>query len=187
MLLCGLAFSGKSTLARILAARLGGAVVSLDEINARRGLWGGEGVAAEEWARTHETALGEIDALLRKGVSPVIVDDTNCFRFLRDSYRRLGRRHGCREMLVVLDTPLATIHRRREEARRRRHRPPIRDEVWEAHRRSFEWPGDDEPHRTLPAGADVETWVRRYLQPLLQPLLRPSGKPSPRPSPPSSG
>src|SRR4029077_883183 len=40
-LLCGLAFSGKTTLASILSVRLPAVVVSLDAINASRGLDGG--------------------------------------------------------------------------------------------------------------------------------------------------
>ncbi|MGZ6097454.1 MAG: isopentenyl transferase family protein, partial [Myxococcaceae bacterium] len=51
LLLCGPAFSGKSTLAGHLARHWSFEVVSLDAINARRGLRGGEGVPDEEWAR----------------------------------------------------------------------------------------------------------------------------------------
>ncbi len=53
-LVCGLAFAGKSTLAAAIAEHQGAVVVSLDEINARRGLHGGTGIAPEEWVRTHE-------------------------------------------------------------------------------------------------------------------------------------
>ncbi len=59
VLLCGTAFSGKSTVARTLAPSLSASIVSLDEINERRGLWGGDGIPVEEWMRTHELASDE--------------------------------------------------------------------------------------------------------------------------------
>ena len=49
-------FSGKSTLARKIIERLRCAYISLDDINAERGLWGGDGIPLEEWERTHALA-----------------------------------------------------------------------------------------------------------------------------------
>lgn len=51
LLLCGRSFSGKTTLARVLADALPAVVVSLDAINDERGLHGGDGIPVEEWAR----------------------------------------------------------------------------------------------------------------------------------------
>jgi len=51
-LMCGLSFAGKSTFARLLAEELGAQVISLDLINAERGLYGGQGIPLEEWAAT---------------------------------------------------------------------------------------------------------------------------------------
>lgn len=45
-LLCGLAFSGKTTLARALLEREDLACVSLDDIGRERGLWGRDGIPA---------------------------------------------------------------------------------------------------------------------------------------------
>lgn len=165
VLLCGLAFSGKSTLAEAIVRQLGGSIVSLDEINARRGLWGGDGIPRGEWAKTHQTAVAAIEERMRRGVSPIVVDDTHCFRFLRDHHRELGRRHGYREILVVLDTPFEVMQRRREENRWSGRRPAIRDELWQEHRRSFEWPSADEPHLVFSAGTAIAPWIKRYLAP----------------------
>ncbi|GAA1579314.1 hypothetical protein GCM10009804_39840 [Kribbella hippodromi] len=89
IVLCGRAFAGKSTVGRVLAGRLGARVVSLDEINERRGLWGGDGIPVAEWVRTHEVASAEVRGLLAEGVG-VIVDDTSSPRFLRDGWRALA-------------------------------------------------------------------------------------------------
>ena len=157
-LLCGLAFSGKSTLAAALRQRLGCAVVSLDEINQGRGLDGGDGVAAEEWARSHAVALGEVAALMRAGRRPIVVDDTNCYRFLRDDHRTVAERHGYAVRLLVLDVPVEEIRRRMQRAATDGSRRGLRPEVFEAHRESFEWPGDDEAPEPLAAG-DLDRWL----------------------------
>jgi predicted kinase len=54
--MCGLSFSGKTTLARKIVEWLQCAYISLDEISAERGLWGGYGIPVEEWERTHALA-----------------------------------------------------------------------------------------------------------------------------------
>ncbi|WP_152364235.1 AAA family ATPase [Microlunatus speluncae] len=63
VLLCGRSFSGKSTVAGYLAAELGGELVSLDDLNAERGLWGGDGIPIEEWSRTMDLAHDRVAAV----------------------------------------------------------------------------------------------------------------------------
>lgn len=144
VVLCGPAFAGKSRVAELLRRLRGAAVVALDELNARRGLASGEGLSRDEWARTHAWAIGVSDALLREGRRLVVIDDTSCFRFLREDYRRLAARRGVELWLVVLATPEAEIRRRIAANRRDQERPDLDPAVLEAHLASFEWPGPDE-------------------------------------------
>jgi len=60
--MCGLSFAGKSTFARLLAEELGAQVISLDLINAERGLYGGQGIPLEEWAATDRIAHERVEA-----------------------------------------------------------------------------------------------------------------------------
>jgi predicted kinase len=55
---CGLAFSGKPTVARRVAAALDPELVSYDAIYARRGFGGGEVIADAEWKKTSLMAEG---------------------------------------------------------------------------------------------------------------------------------
>lgn len=161
-LLCGLAFSGKTTLAAALARHLGAAVVSLDEINALRGLHGGEGIPVEEWARSHREALQQVGDLLAAGRS-VVVDDTNCFRFLRDDYRAVAKLHGARTKVLYLDVPLAMVLDRMRENDRTRTRASVTDSVLLDLVDKFEPPNEDENVLVFPAGAAPDAWVARYF------------------------
>ncbi|WP_327633444.1 ATP-binding protein [Kribbella sp. NBC_00482] len=143
VLLCGTAFSGKSTVARTLAPSLSASIVSLDEINERRGLWGGDGIPVEEWMRTHELASGEVRGLLASGAS-VVVDDTSSPRFLRDGWRSLAAAAGVRFTLMYVDVDHATIRRRRAANRLDPRRRDVSDAVLDQHLTDFEPPAADE-------------------------------------------
>jgi predicted kinase len=160
--MCGLAFAGKTTVARALAERLGAAVVSLDEINLERGLRGGEGVPVEEWERTHRIALTRADKLMRIGTEAV-VDDTGCFRWLRDRYRAAATARGFSTTVIFVATSL-------EEARRRlaandpgTERPAVRVEILESLAATFEPPREEENVVVFLPGDDLATWLTAHF------------------------
>lgn len=159
LILCGPAFSGKSTLAAHLSFRWGFEVVSLDEINARRGLHGGQGIPDADWARTAAIAREEARALLAVPSARVVVDDTFCFRFLRDDFVRLASEAGRESVILVLATPEQEIRRRISENARAGARPGIVCSVLERHLATFEWPGEDEPHRSYDELGSIDAWL----------------------------
>jgi len=65
--LCGLAFSGKSTVARRVAAELDHALISYDAINAARGFDGGTAIADQEWEKTSMAAAVQARTTLAAG------------------------------------------------------------------------------------------------------------------------
>lgn len=151
-MMCGMPFAGKTTLAARLAAHLDAGRVSLDDINTERGLPdGGTGLPVEEWERTRRIALGRLEEMMRTG-RDLVLDDTCCFRWLRDGYREVAARNAYESYVVFMDTPL-------EELLRRRTSRFMKDEVFEAVRGAFELPESDE--RTLPFrhGNDVDRWL----------------------------
>jgi predicted kinase len=156
--MCGVAFSGKSSAARIVAGELGAELISLDAINAERGLSGGEGMTDAQWEETSVIAMERLGALLRQGRSAV-VDDTFSHRFLRDRCKRVAEQHGCGFTILLMDTPLAVIEARREANRRNPTRHHVRDEVFAHHRDRFQFPSDDEPVVRLASAADLARWL----------------------------
>jgi predicted kinase len=137
-------------------------VVSLDEINLSRGLLGGLGIPAEEWARTHQEALREVERCLEAGRS-VIVDDTNCFRFLRDNYRAIADRHGVRTTVIHLERPLELLRERIRENDQTQARASITEPVLLDLANKFEPPDADEHVIEFPPGVSADAWVARHL------------------------
>jgi predicted kinase len=161
--MCGLAFSGKTTLARAIVGFTGATYVGLDEINRERGLaHGGEGLPVAEWERTHRLALERAHGLMAHG-APVVWDDTSNLRFLRDRVRTLARNSGYDVVLVYVDTPLAEIRRRMAVNARHGGREPIRDAVFEEHVRTFEPPAADEHPAVFTPGQPVDAWLHSAL------------------------
>ncbi len=166
VLLCGPAFSGKSTLARHLVQRLPSHYISLDEINTQRGLHGGFSIPPAEWQRTHLLAVAALEQCLAAGSRSTVVDDTNCYRFLRDAYRKVASRFGVPVVTVVIRIPPHQLFSRvslnhDESARRGFSGPQLEQQV-----ATFEWPAEDAApclHYSPEESADA--WVTRHFTP----------------------
>jgi predicted kinase len=160
--MCGLAFSGKTTVAMAVARCVGAEYIGLDDINAERGLRGGEGIPGEEWERTSAIATERMGRLLDAG-RDVVLDDTLCFRWLRARYAAVADRHAAQFILIYVATPLPEIYR----AMARNNAVPQRDSVlpgvFEAHVRSFEHPSEDERPVVYDRTVPVEEWIASRL------------------------
>jgi len=160
--MCGLSFSGKTTLARAIARLAGAEYIGLDDINEERGLRGGEGIAADEWEKTSAIAIERAGALLDAGID-VVLDDTLCFRWLRARYAAVAERHAAQFILIYVAMPLPVIYSAmaRNDASAQRH--PIRSDVFEMHACSFEHPASDERPVVYDRSVPVEEWIASHL------------------------
>lgn len=110
--MCGIPFSGKTTVARELSERCGLALVSVDAIVRDLGIdLGPDAVEHRGWARAMAEGFARARCLLAEGQS-VVYDHANHTRRNRDRCRRVESGAGAGFRLVWLDTSV-------EEARRR--------------------------------------------------------------------
>ena len=162
--MCGLAFSGKTTLARAIVRFTGAAYVGLDEINRERGLGhGGEGLPVEEWERTHRLAVDRVERLMEEGAT-ILVDDTSNLRFLRERFRKVAGQHDYDVVLVYLDVPPAEIRRRIEENASTGRRANVLPHVLEEHIATFEHPAGDEAAIVYTPDQPVDDWLQATLR-----------------------
>jgi predicted kinase len=156
--MCGVAFSGKSTLARRIADELSIALISLDAINHERGLRGGEGMSIAQWEETSAIAMDRLRQRLKEGES-VVVDDTFSRRFLRDRCKAVALEFGAEFTIVFVDTPIEEIRFRRDANCQHPTRHHVRDDVFEHHYRTFQFPTADEPVVHVAEGFDLQSWL----------------------------
>ncbi|SMH42902.1 Predicted kinase [Rathayibacter oskolensis] len=143
-LMCGLSFAGKSTFAGALAGELDAVLISLDLINAERGLHGGQGIPLEEWATTNRLAHERARDRLAEG-RHVVVDDTGSPRFIRDGWREVADAAGAVFVIVWVRIDPALQRERVLANRAQKERPDVIDAVLTGHAESFEPPLDEEP------------------------------------------
>lgn len=163
--MCGVAFSGKSVLARRIADELSIALISLDAINHERGLRGGEGMSVVQWEETSAIAMDRLRRRLMEGGS-VVVDDTFSRRFLRNRCKAVAHEFRAGFTIVFVDTPVDEIRARRDANYERPTRHHVRDDVFEDHYKTFQFPAEDEPVVRVTDGFDLQMWLNEQAAPL---------------------
>ena len=128
IVLCGLPFSGKSTLGRRLADELGLVHLELDQIMASQGVDLSAGAISNAvWITGYREGHRQLDRLLVARRS--VVWDAVSFRWShREKLRRMAKQHGASIHLIWLDIPLADVAQRRAANRLR----PVRGDVADA-------------------------------------------------------
>lgn len=158
-ILCGLPFSGKTTLASELVSRLGISRVAIDEINNERGIWDDEtGLSPEEWANTYQEAYRRIGSLLGQGRS-VVDDSVNFTRELRDHLRAIAESYGAATIVIYVDVPLSEVRRRWLENRQTGMRADVRDNDFANVVEHFERPTEDENVLCYDGAISAAAWV----------------------------
>jgi len=113
IIVCGLSFAGKSTLAAAIRARLGCAEVDVDEMKER--LYGlnvpDQDLTPDQWAAIYRATDECIRACLAQGQS-VIDASRNFSRAEREHSARLAEDSGARLVTVYVDTPEPVARRR---------------------------------------------------------------------------
>ena len=161
-LLCGMPFSGKTTLGKCVAQYLNSPYISLDEINEARGLFGGNGIAVEEWEKTHSLAMQQLQDLMQSG-EDIVLDDTSCFRWLRDRFRNFGSHYGYQTIIIFLDISLSKIWNRIEENEKTQARHQVKQDIIQEMAKTFEYPQHDEATIKYTGEQIIEEWLTKQF------------------------
>jgi predicted kinase len=155
-------FSGKTTLGKSIAQYLNALYISLDEINEARGLFGGEGIPVEEWEKTHYLAMEQLQTFM-PSEQDIVLDDTNCFRWLRDRFRNLGVKYGYQTTLIFLDISLAEIEQRITTNNQTQTRNKVKQEIIEKMQNTFELPQSDEKSINYSGDKSIQQWMIQHF------------------------
>lgn len=153
VILCGLPFAGKSTLARALEKDYGFVRVSYDELWQQEHARSGLSLPFKALSAQADALLG---ATLARGEC-VVYDTLNDTLAWRNQLRALAAAHQARFVLVYLDTPPEVLAERRRQSAQTGDRHPVSSENLHRAHAKFEPPTPDEaalhffPHSDLAA------------------------------------
>ncbi len=162
-ILCGLPFSGKTTLARALVDQCGLIHLDLDVMARAEGLFPESGVSEEQWARIFDNAHHRLAELLRLGKS-VVFDAVDFDRRVRDRIRAIASQVGCSTRVIYMRVPLEEIERRRQANRSSSQRPDVLESDWAEIIDEFEVPTQDEAVILFDGTQSPEEWISRLAE-----------------------
>lgn len=142
-IMCGPAFSGKSTLARKIAEHTGSKLVAFDTMWVEEDKTNPVPKDATGWRYIRDKAQKEILRLLKEGMS-VVYDDNNPKRDHREELKRVAEAAGVEAFTVYLDTSLEVIREREKANRISQNRHDVEPENFEKVLSDMEPPSTDE-------------------------------------------
>lgn len=164
-LLCGLPFSGKSTLSRALRKRFGIEHVEVDRYveelvgTSRR-------PEPSDWLPAYRLAIEEIRTQLKAG-NPVVFDAVGHRRNHRRRMQRLASEAGAQMTLIYLAVLPAEAHERLLANRRDSVRFDVPDEGFAAVMAEMELPAPEENAIVYLPAEPLADWLEREIAPLL--------------------
>lgn len=161
-LVCGAPFSGKTTLARILASKTHSHYISMDDIMRQRGFDLSQQQPVEEWANAHQICLQRIETLMVEG-SSIVLDDTNYLKWLRDSFRTPASQYHYDIITIYLNVPLAELERRRAKVLRTAERNSLPDEAFYPIIERFEIPDKSEHPFIYDGTLNADEWIEKNI------------------------
>ena len=166
--LCGLPFSGKSTLARALSERFPLEHIEIDQVHEQRGVVPGQGrrVADEDWRAAFQRSFRRLHAVLAAGGS-VVWDTASYRRAQRERIRGVAARYGATAHLIYLATPEAEARRRLERNRETGERRDVPDDNFFEVALDFEVPGPDEDPILYHPQTPIGQWLDETIAPLI--------------------
>ena len=160
IIICGLSFSGKSTLARAIVQRFGFAEVDVDET--KFNLFGraiqDSDLKPADWARLYTETDREIAELLADGKT-VVDASRNFSKTERDGAKQLAEKCSVALLTVYVDTPEALARQRLLSNRLTPSRRDVSDSDFEDVICAMQVPSADESPLVFEHTGNVETWL----------------------------
>jgi len=160
-IMCGLAFSGKSTLAKRIAEYTESEIIAFDK------LWVEEDKVkhiqkdADGWKYIRKVAQEKILKTLKQGKS-VIYDDNNAKREHREELRDIAKEAQAESTVIYLNTPLEVIGAREEANKVSQDRHEVESHNFQKVLEDLEVPSGDEGTLIFTPETDMIGFLKRF-------------------------
>jgi predicted kinase len=159
-IMCGVTFSGKSTLAQQIAEHKEAVLVSQDAIwFEHKEEWNLDMSSDEDWERIQQISRAEIRQKLSSG-SSVVYDDIGLKNSGRESLCDLARESGAQAILVYVDTPQYLRQRRQAHNLVTMERHDVPEHIVTRGLIEFEVPLETESPHTFTPDTDLGDWLK---------------------------
>lgn len=158
-IMCGLAFSGKSTLAKKVAEFTGSTIIAFDKLWVKKDKEQPVSKDAEGWRFIRKVAQDEITKELRDGNS-VVYDDNNVQFQHREELREIARKLGIKETVIYLNTPLEVIREREAANRVTGQRHEVEPENFQTVLEQLQVPTSEENVIEFRPETNLDSWLK---------------------------
>jgi len=161
IVICGLSFSGKSTLADAITSRFGYEEVDVDEVGAKLCDLdvNDERLKDLDWDKVYDEADRQIEARLKSGTT-VIDASRNFTKEERERAQEVAERSNAQLVTIFVDTPEEIARQRRLSNKTSRSRRDITDEQFEEIVQIMQPPTKDERALVFRHGDELESWIQ---------------------------
>jgi predicted kinase len=161
-IMCGLPFSGKTTLAHALANQCGFIHLDLDALARAKNLFPEQSINDEQWGRIFDEVHRQAAALLASGKS-VVFDAVNHDRSGRDRLRRIAQQSGSSVRVIYIDLSRQEIQRRRQANQANSQRPPVQEKDFVEVATEFEIPTVEENLLLYHGTESIPEWIKNNV------------------------
>jgi predicted kinase len=161
-IMCGLPFSGKTTLAHALANQCGFIHLDLDALARAKNLFPEEGINDEQWGYLFSEAYQQLAILLASGKS-VVVDAVNFDRAGRHRLRTIAQQSGSSVHVIYINLSIQEIERRRQANQVISQRPPVQDKDFVELATEFEIPTIEENLLIYDGMQSIPEWIKHNI------------------------
>jgi len=162
-IMCGLAFSGKSILARKIADYTSSDLVAFDKLWVEKDKEKPVPEDADGWRYIRAVAQEKALGYLKAGNS-VVYDDNNPRREHREELIKVAREAGVRAVIIYLDTPLDIIKTREEANKTLKERHDVEPENFQKVSQDMEVPASDENVVIFKPGMDIDQFFEELVR-----------------------
>jgi predicted kinase len=160
VLICGLSFSGKSTLAKAITTKFGYEEIDVDEVGAKLYELNMDDERLEEldWDRVYNEADRLIGTRLRSGAT-VVDASRNFTKQERERAQQVAMRSNAQLVTIYVDTPEEIARQRRLSNKTSRARRDITDAQFDEIVQIMQPPTEDEKPLVFHHADDVDSWL----------------------------
>ncbi len=159
--MCGVGFSGKSTIAKKISEYKNAVLISQDDVwFEKENKWNLDESSDEDWDRVLKISKQKVKDELAKGNS-VVFDHVNTKHSHREELRNIAKEFNTQAIVIYLDTPVDIQKKRQIKNTKTKERHHVKQEFLDEAIEELEIPQETENVFVFRPETDIESWLSK--------------------------